>query len=176
ACPHAYFVRYLLGVRPLDDAAEELALSPMERGNVVHHTLDRFHRLVVAGELPQPDARGWTAAHAEVLLSLFDEVADEFERTGRTGRPAHWALDRPTVRADLLRWFHRDGEIAAARRAQVIHSELRFGYDDPVTLPLPDGRRFPVAGFVDRVDELADGQLVVMDHKTGGAGDFTAIT
>jgi RecB family exonuclease len=176
ACPHAYFVRYLLGVRPLDDAAEDVALSPMERGNVVHHTLDRFHRLVVAGDLPQPDVQGWTEEHAKVLLTLFDEVADEFERTGRTGRAAHWALDRPTVRADLLQWFARDGDVAAARQARVVHSELRFGYDETVSLPLPDGRRFPVAGFVDRVDEQADGQLVVMDHKTGGAGDFTGIT
>lgn len=176
ACPHAYFVRYLLGVRPLDDAGDDVALSPIERGNVVHHTLDRFHRLVVAGELPQPDARGWTEHHRAVLAQLFDEVADEFERTGRTGRPAHWALDRPTVRADLLQWFELDGRVAASRRARVIHSELRFGYDDPVTLPLPGGRRFPVAGFVDRLDELAGGELVVMDHKTGGAGDFTGIT
>lgn len=176
ACPHAYFVRYLLGVRPLDDAGEDLALSPMERGNVVHHTLDRFHRRVVAGELPQPDVDGWTEQHAEVLLSIFDEVADEFERTGRTGRAAHWALDRPTVRADLLHWFALDGQVAAARQARVIRSELRFGYDEPVTLPLPGGRRLPVAGFVDRLDEQADGQLIVMDHKTGGAGDFTGIT
>lgn len=176
ACPHAYFVRYLLGVRPLDDATDDLALSPIERGNVVHHTLDRFHRLVVDGELPQPGPGGWTEGHAAVLLALFDEVADEFERTGRTGRAAHWALDRPTVRADLLRWFALDGQIAAARRAHVIHSELRFGYDQPVTLPLPDGTRFAVAGFVDRLDETADGQLVVMDHKTGGSSDFTGIT
>jgi ATP-dependent helicase/nuclease subunit B len=175
-CPHAYFVRYLLGVRPLDDAGDELALSPIERGNVVHHTLDRFHQLVVAGALAQPGADGWSDDHVRVLLELFDEVADEFERTGRTGRPAHWALDRPTVRADLATWFLLDGRTAAARRARVIHSELRFGYDDPVTLPLPDGSRFPVAGFVDRVDEQVDGQLIVMDHKTGGAGEFTGIT
>ena len=176
ACPHAYFVRFLLGVKPLDDAADDLALSPMERGNVVHHTLDRFHRLVVAGELAQPETRGWTDEHVTALLALFDEVADDFERTGRTGRAAHWALDRPTVRADLLHWFLLDGQISAARHARVIHSELRFGYDEPVTLPLPDGSRFPVAGFVDRLDEQADGQLVVMDHKTGGASDFTRIT
>jgi ATP-dependent helicase/nuclease subunit B len=176
ACPHAYFVRYLLGVKPLDDAADDLALSPMERGNVVHHTLDRFHRLVVAGDLPQPDAHGWSDEHAAVLLDLFDEVADEFERTGRTGRAAHWALDRPTVRADLLRWFVMDGQVAAARHARVIHSELRFGYDEPVTLPLPGGSRFAVAGFVDRLDEQADGQLVVMDHKTGSARDVTGIS
>ncbi|MFP5487398.1 MAG: PD-(D/E)XK nuclease family protein, partial [Acidimicrobiia bacterium] len=175
-CPHAYFVRYLLGVTPLDDAGDELALSPMERGNVVHHTLDRFHRLVVAGDLPQPGPTGWTSEHVDALLALFEEVADEFEQTGRTGRPAHWALDRPTVRADLLHWFAIDGRLVAARRARVIHSELRFGYEEPVTLPLPDGGRFPVAGFVDRLDEQADGQLVVMDHKTGGSKDFAGIT
>lgn len=175
-CPHAYFVRHLLGVRPLDDATDEFALSPIERGNVVHHALDRFHRLVVAGDVPQPGPTGWTSGHLDVLLTLFDEVADEFERTGRTGRPAHWALDRPTVRAELLHWFELDGRLAAARRARVIHSELRFGYDEPVTLPLPDGGRLRVAGFVDRVDELADGRLVVMDHKTGGSQGFTGIT
>ena len=95
---------------------------------------------------------------------------------GPTGRAAHWAVDRPTVRADLVKWFALDGQIAAARRAKVIHSELRFGYDEPVTLPLPDGSRFPVAGFVDRLDEQADGQLIVMNHKTGATTEFTGLT
>ena len=175
SCPHAYFVRHLLGVRPLDDPADEVALSPMERGNVVHDTLDRFHRLVVAGELDQPGPAGWTSAHVARLERLFDEVADEFERTGRTGRAAHWFLDRRSVRNDLLNWFVRDGATAAARGARVVHSELRFGYDEPVTLPLPDGRRLAVAGYVDRVDEQADGDLIVMDHKTGRSDKFKAI-
>ncbi len=175
ACPHAYFVRHLLGVRPLDDPTDEVALSPIERGNVVHTTLDRFHQLVVAGELDQPGPDGWTSDHVRVLVQLFDEVADEFERTGRTGRPAHWFLDRRAVRTDLLNWFTLDGETAAARGARVVHSELRFGWDSPVVLPLPDGRRLAVAGFVDRIDEQANGDLVVMDHKSGNATKYARI-
>ena len=175
SCPHAYFVRYLLGVRPLDDGVDDLRLSPIERGNVVHATLDRFHRRVVAGELPQPDD-GWLDVHVRALVDLFDEVADEYERTGRTGRAAHWFLDRRRVRDDLLQWFVRDGETAAARHAHVVHSELAFGYDRPVTLPLPGGDRLPVAGYVDRIDVQRDGELVVMDHKTGRANEFAGIT
>ena len=175
ACPHAYFVRHLLGVRPLDDPSDEVALSPIERGNAVHETLDRFHQLVVAGDVDQPGPDGWTPDQVTVLQQLFDAVADEFERTGRTGRAAHWFLDRRSVRNDLLNWFVLDGQAAAGRGARVVHSELRFGWDDPVTLPLPDGRRLAVAGYVDRVDEQVNGDLVVMDHKSGSADKYSNV-
>ena len=175
-CPHAYFMRYLLGVHPLDDPADELALTPIERGNVVHHTLDAFHRAVLAGELPQPDERGWLPEHVAALQTIFDEIADRFERGGRTGSAAHWFLDRRGVRNELVNWFVADGELVAARRAHVLESELRFGDDDDVALPLPDGRRIAVAGFVDRIDQSADGGLYVMDHKSGNPKYYGSIT
>ena len=176
SCPHGYFMRYLLGVRPLDDPADELGLSPMERGNVVHETLDRFHRLVIAGEVAQPGPDGWSHEATRVLLETFEQTADEFERSGRTGRAANWFLQRHSVRHELLNWFAADGRLVAARGAEVIHSELRFGYDGEVTLPLADGRRLPVAGFADRIDRTRAGELVIMDHKTGKADRFKKVT
>lgn len=177
SCPHGYFMRYLLGVRPLDDPADELGLSPMERGNVVHETLDRFHRKVIAGEIPQPGPDGWPKAATAALLELFELTADEFERSGRTGRPANWFLQRRAVRNELLNWFVDDGHRTAARDAEVMHSELRFGYDDvPVTLPLAGGRRLAVAGFADRIDRRRNGELIIVDHKTGKADSFKKIT
>ena len=176
SCPHGYFMRYLLGVRPLDDPADELGLSPMERGNVIHETLDRFHRRVIDGEVPQPGGDGWSHAATTVLLETFETTADEFERSGRTGRAANWFLQRRAVRTELLDWFVADGLRAAERGARVIHSELRFGYDDgSVTLPLADGRRLAVAGYADRVDRTAGGELVIMDHKTGKPDAFKKI-
>ncbi len=171
-CPHAYFVHYLLGVRPLDDTTDDLALSPIERGNVVHDTLDRFNHLVLSGELPQPGPDGWTTAHLQHLLSIYEEVADDFERAGRTGRAAHWYLDRATVRADLIEWFARDGATVADRAAEIISSELRFGGDGHVTLPLGDDRRLALHGWVDRIDRRRDGDLIVIDHKTGSASTY----
>jgi RecB family exonuclease len=176
ACPFAYFMRYLLGVHPIDDPADELGLSPMERGNVIHVTLDRFHRLVIAGDVPQPGPTGWSADARRVLVETFENTADEFERSGRTGRPANWFLERQVVRGELLDWFVADGTRAGGRGAAVVHSELRFGHDGDVTLPLADGRHLAVSGFADRVDRTADGELVIMDHKTGKPDQFKKVT
>lgn len=174
-CPHGYFVQYLLGVRHVDDSTEELALSPIERGNVVHDTLDRFNHEVLSGSLPQPGPQGWTPAHEARLITIYDQVADEFERTGRTGRAAHWQLDRQSVRNELTTWLAADGAHAAATGAQILSSELRFGGDGTVSLPLPDGRSLAVRGSVDRIDRRSSGELVVMDHKTGRDTDFKQI-
>lgn len=174
-CPHGYFVQYLLGVRPVEDSSEDLALSPIERGNVVHDTLDRFNHDVLSGALPQPGPHGWSPTHTARLLAIYDQVADEFERTGRTGRAAHWQLDRRSVQNELLNWFAADGAHAAATGAHVVSSELRFGADGTVALPLPDGRSLAVRGSVDRIDRRSTGELVVMDHKTGRDDDYRRI-
>ena len=178
SCPHGYFMRYLLGVRRLDDPADELGLSPIERGNVVHTTLDRFHHKVIDGEIAQPGPGGWSCGATRALLETFEATADEFERSGRTGRPANWFLERRSVGKELRDWIVADGKLAAERGAEVVHSELRFGYDDDaeVSLPLADGRRLKVAGFADRIDRRPGGELVIMDHKTGSAEPFKKIT
>lgn len=176
ACPHGYFVRYLLGIRPLDDPGDELDLSPLERGNVMHETLDRFHRRVIAGDIDQPGADGWSAGAGAALLEIFDVTAGEWERSGRTGRAANWFLQRRAIGRELLAWLTHDGLVAAARGAEVAHSELRFGDDDaPVSLPLADGRRIRVFGAADRIDRLRSGEIVIMDHKTGKPDDFKKI-
>lgn len=175
SCPHAYFMRHLLGVVPIDDPADELGLSPLERGNVIHDTLDRFHRLVLAGEIAQPGTDGWSADAVTALMQVFEETADLYERTGRTGRAANWFLQRRSVRNEVLNWIAEDGQVAAARHAEVIHSELGFGRDGEVVLPLPDGRRLAVLGFADRIDRTRSGELVIVDHKTGKADPFKKI-
>jgi hypothetical protein len=80
------------------------------------------------------------------------------------------------VLTELLNWFARDGITAAERGVQIVSSELRFGSDGSVTLPLPQGRRLAVRGSVDRIDRRRTGELVVMDHKTGRDLDFKHIT
>lgn len=174
ACPHAYFVTYLLGVRPLDDPEAELEIRPNTRGDLVHDTLDELHREVIAGVLPQPTA-GWQPEHIARALELFEAQCAAYERTGRTGRPASWAVERQMLHAELLEWFHHDSERLRARRAEIVWSEGRFGEDGDVWLPLPDGSRLAVRGRIDRVDRTASGTLVVVDHKTGKPDGYKAV-
>jgi hypothetical protein len=167
ACPHAYFVRYLLGVRPIDEPDSEITITALERGSLHHDALDLFHRAVIAGDLPQPTSTGWSDVHRCALSRLLAEVCDRSERRGRTGRPAYWADERRRMEADLLEWLEHDGEQAAERGSSVIATEYRFSGDDDVHLALPSGRSLAITGAVDRIDRAADGMLIVTDHKTG---------
>ena len=94
ACPHAYFVRYLLGVSPVDEPAELLDLSPLDRGSAIHAAIDALQREVLAGRLRPPGDDGWTDEHAAALLASLDAICDDLEHGGRTGRAAYWATSR----------------------------------------------------------------------------------
>lgn len=183
ACPHAYFVTHLLGVRPVDEPDAQISISALDRGLVQHEALDRFHHDVIDGRLPQPAEGGWTDAHRESLLAHFEAVCDRYESMGRAGRPATWAGERARMRADLLGWLAHDSEVSRLRGVTILDSEHRFPADDEssgrpthVTLPLPDGRALAVKGSIDRLDRAADGTLVVTDHKTGKDDAFRKLS
>jgi len=190
-CPHAYFVRHLLKVSPIDEPEAAISITALDRGSAHHDALDRFHRAVLDGDLPPPGPSGWSSEHHAALGRFFDEVCVTTERRGRTGRPAFWSDERARMRTDLLGWLDRDSEYVAARGATVLASEFAFGRQrrDPGTsaadgtagtpldvhIELPDGRRLQLEGSIDRVDRTAGGELVVTDHKTGAKGKFTGL-
>ena len=170
ACPHAYFVRYLLGVRPVQEPDEITVLDPLDRGTAIHDAVDRLQRRALAGELPDPGTTGWTDAHAAALHVIAAQVADDLEATGRSGRVAYWVTERAKILRELSQWLDIDTEQWAGRR--LLASEQRFGDDEAVDLALPGGRRIAFKGTIDRIDELTDGTLLVTDHKTGKADPF----
>lgn len=175
-CPHAYFMRYLLRVRPVDEPGDEISITALDRGTAHHAALDKFHSAVISGELPQPTNHGWSDVHRTALANYFHEVCAQTESRGRTGRPAFWADERARMLADLLEWLDHDSQLVASRGSTVIASEKRFVEDDNVSIPLSDGRQIRLNGSIDRVDRTSDGSLVVTDHKTGDKRKFKALT
>jgi ATP-dependent helicase/nuclease subunit B len=175
ACPHGYFVRYVLGVKPVEEPGDEISITAADRGNVLHEVLDLFHREVIDGALPQPGAGGWGDAHRARLHELLAEVAQRYERAGRTGRPAFWAVERLRLESELMMWVEHDSASITSRGSSVVASEHRFGADGSVTLALPGGRRLAVYGTIDRIDRTTSG-LVVTDHKSGKADNYSAIS
>ncbi len=178
SCPHGWFMQHVLGLEAVEQPDEQLQITPRDRGTLVHAALDRFHRRVISGELPQPDAEGWGPLHFAALEAAFLEVAGQLEREGATGRTAFWHSEQTRQRFELAAWLRRDSDLVVARKAQVVASEYRFGFDDipPAELSLPDGTVVRMRGSVDRIDRCADGTLVVTDHKTGKPTAFTDIT
>ncbi|HAP75347.1 MAG TPA: hypothetical protein DCR14_04625, partial [Acidimicrobiaceae bacterium] len=178
SCPHAWFIQHVLGVEPVEQPDEQLQITPKDRGNLVHEALDRFHRQVIAGVLPQPGPHGWSPTHETALLACFADAAEGLEQLGLVGRTAFWHTEQDRQRGELVDWLRVDGQFVAERGATVLASEHRFGFGDvpPATLAMADGTAVQFRGFVDRIDRCADGSLVVTDHKTGSANSYRDIT
>jgi ATP-dependent helicase/nuclease subunit B len=178
ACPHAYFMRYLLGIKPVDEPDDEISITALDRGTTHHAALDRFHRAVISGELPQPTTGGWVDVHRTALMRYFDDECARAQRRGRTGRRAYWSDEQERMRADLLGWLDHDSVWSAARGSTVIASEHRFGDAGLGVSTVPQvgidigGRVIGLQGSVDRVDRATDGSIVVTDHKSGGADRY----
>ncbi|HLS74797.1 MAG TPA: PD-(D/E)XK nuclease family protein, partial [Actinomycetaceae bacterium] len=176
-CPHAYFMRRLLRVEPLEEPEELLTISPLQIGNFIHECVDRLvHEAAEQGTLPDY-GQPWQEQHRRRLQEIGAELAEEFAAQGLTGHPRLWDQERPRLLADLDALLDQDNTWRAQRNARVLRSELVFGRDGapPVTIDLPGGGAVQLAGSADRVDQLPDATLVVTDIKTGRATRFRVL-
>jgi len=170
ACPLHYYLEYVLGVGPLDEPDEDKA-DAAERGSSVHAVLERLvHAAIDAGKAP---AEPWSQAEHAEAQRMLSEQADRMLVEGKAGRPASWAVHVDRWRRQLRRVLLADDAYRAARGAVPRDVEHAFGRDDklPLVLDLPSGQ-MRLAGSIDRVDETGDGQLVVIDYKTGKAQNY----
>jgi ATP-dependent helicase/nuclease subunit B len=181
-CPHAYFVRYLLGVEPVDDPERQLSITPIDKGSLVHEVLEAFIRRVLErppGERPAPD-EPWSADDHRLMASIAARACDAYEARGMTGRPVFWRRDRAQVLALAERFLREDERFRRAARARPYAAELTFGRYGaeaaPVEVPLDDGRTLHFSGAIDRLDLAEDGTIVVTDYKTGSSSRFRRLS
>ncbi|MET0494380.1 MAG: PD-(D/E)XK nuclease family protein [Actinoplanes sp.] len=175
-CPHSYFVEKLLRVRPIETPEEQLTISPIERGNLYHETLDRFFvEQDAAGAVPG-GATAWSPGQRQSLRRIALAVADDLTVRGATGHRLLWAQELAGVLSRLDQYLDADEEMRAATGRKQIRSELAFGLhgEPPVPIALPDGRTLLLRGSADRVDTGPDG-LVVVDFKSGSKTAFAGL-
>jgi RecB family exonuclease len=180
ACPHRHLVEDLLGAAPVENPEEAFVITPIHRGNLIHKALERFIREVL--DRPEVDrpAPGmpWTAADVERITEIGEELCDEYEALGITGRPIFWRRDRRRILLDLHQFLVRDSIHRIETRSAPFAAELSFGFGDglpAVQVPLPDGRSLAVRGWIDRVDLRSDGTVHVTDYKTGSMWGYGGV-
>lgn len=143
--PYAIYARHVLRLRPLDPIDADPGAA--DRGTFIHDALDLFLR-----EFPR------------------DMPEDAEERLIAIGRECFGeALQHPNVHAFWWPRFERIAgwvvETERERRALVVQS---FG-EITGTLTLPaKGGPFTLSGKADRIDRRGDGDLDIIDYKTGG--------
>lgn len=180
SCPRAYLIEDLLRASPVENPEDELEMSPLEKGSLVHQVLEDFLTEVLARpehERPGP-FQPWTEADHRRIEELGRRRCDEWEARGLTGRPIFWRRDRRRILADLHAFLDRDSAHRAARRTTPLAAELGFGFDGddpPVEVALPDGRVLRFRGRADRLDRAEDGTLHVIDYKTGSSRGYDGL-
>ncbi len=145
--PYAIYAKRVLGLKALDPLDEEPGAA--ERGQIIHGVLEEFIRQHPT-KLP-PDSADALAELLQIGEELFAARAD-----------------RPSIRAfwwprfeQIARWFidyeyRRHGGIARS------YVELEGTYKFETAQGL-----FALRGRADRIDQLADGTLAILDYKTG---------
>lgn len=176
ACGFRYFLKYVLDVADRDDPERTDDISALDRGALIHVTLERFIAEAIDRGAPAPQTR-WNIDDRARLHEIAAEVADEYEATGRTGRSIHWRVQRDDLRDLLDLFLDVDDQFRRSHQAVPVEVELDLGVrsGDPVEFALPNGRRIAMRGVVDRVDTTLDGRVVVSDYKSGKGAKFKTL-
>lgn len=174
SCGFRYLMQYVLGASDRDDPERIEELSAMDRGSLLHETLEEFIQQALDDGPPEP-AAPWSESDIHRLHEIAERVAHEYERSGRTGRPVHWRVQRDDLHDLLDAFIEVDNRFRAAHGVTPNRVELDFGVRDgtPVEIDLPDGRTVKMRGVADRIDMSADGRrTVVSDYKSGKGAKF----
>lgn len=172
-CPHQYYVRYLLGVDPLETPELRLRIDPLSKGTLIHEILEAFVRHRIAAS--QPDRFGWNTDDADRLHDIADTAFAAVKARGLTGEALYWQRDQVLLRRDLDEFLSLDTKRRRDGRLRPVATELEFGLAgaDAVQVPLPNGPTIALRGSIDLVDETPNGDLVVVDYKTGKRSPIT---
>jgi ATP-dependent helicase/DNAse subunit B len=170
-CPCRYFLEALLGLSPLEEPDRLVALTPLDRGTLMHRILFLFFsRLKETGRLPlRPEEESLLS---EMLFEIAGDILKNFEQERATGYPLLWSLEKARIFASLQGFLR--AELQNGEGYRPAYLEQKFS----CLFPLGDRASLLLKGRIDRIDLSADGLGArVLDYKTGqpqriGDGEF----
>lgn len=159
SCPFQFFVTYVLGLEPRPTPVE--GLDRRQLGSIYHHLLAEVYS---AAEDPTSE---------ECLLKALEQIGETVldqapEREGFR-ETAWWRETRreiiETTRQNLIKLAQQGQDFVPK------YYEVSFGLEDKPALVICDerGDSFRLRGVIDRVDARENGEVRVIDYKTGKA-------
>ena len=156
-CPHQFFVGTALGLEPR--LLPALGLDASQLGSILHKILEQVYR------------EGFDAADGAAIDTAVGRVADQVFRTAPDDygfRPsALWEIEKGQLKASVANTVRK---LAEDITWIPFGYELAFGLHGKPPLEIAlQGETIRVRGVIDRVDINANGDLRVIDYKTGGS-------
>ncbi len=125
-CPHAYFVRHILGVRALEDPDDSYRMAPQVKGSLIHDILERWlNEAISSRQVPAPD-EAWSDRQRKRLASIAQEECDRFAASGLVGRPLYWDHERREILSDLNRMLDFDKRKRSEHSSRPVAAEAAF--------------------------------------------------
>ena len=139
--PYQFYAREILKLKTLDPLAADPFSDPALRGTLVHDILDKWHK--ARRDTPDLPITPFAVAHLEE----------------KQVHPLFRGLWQPRLLAALERFEELiDAAAGEGRRVLVSESKGNMTFNG-----------VNVMGIADRIDELPDGTLAIIDYKTGGS-------
>lgn len=167
ACPFRHYVTYGL----LPEERKDWEVTPIERGNFFHDSLQRFAQLA-SGNARYPDI---TPDEVAAMADQASAPLEEALKDGPMGDGPRSLASLAQAKRVVLRACAAVTDHLAAGKFRLEKAEANFGFPGadsfpPVTLRLSDGTELSLHGRIDRIDSYSGGDAVyrrVVDYKSG---------
>lgn len=150
ACPFRAFAEHRLGARPADPIPR--GMEARDRGTLLHAALQEFWRVVVSQDALLALDEEALALH---IRDAVDAGVRQVRREPRVAGDPLLEVERERCMDVLRAWM----ELERARAPFTVHMR-----EKEISLHVGD---LALRGRIDRVDQLADGRLALVDYKTG---------
>ena len=157
-CPAWAFYRHRLGAEPLETPVD--GLDARGRGSLVHKVLECFWRGRDLAGVQSMDADGLREA---VEAAVDNGVAQFSEQLEAPLTPRFLQLERERLVALLGEWVAHEAQRGVPFAVRACEDER-----------LVEVGGISVRLIVDRIDELDDGSLLMIDYKTGSSIDASS--
>jgi len=155
-CPYLFYMQRLLRIRSPQRVERNYHkwLSAAEMGDFCHAVLEKYY----------------TPGRSESLETLFE---GEFENLEKRIPLPHRRL-KAEMRETLRGIVQRAVDWTTASGRTVVAPERKFPEEGQTGLPMSFGKwNLKMKGSIDRVDRLDNGELAILDYKTGRPENYT---
>ena len=143
-CPRRYYYQFIENIPPLDTREKQgKRLPPDVLGSLVHQVLEQYAKWRMENGFAEDDA---------VWMAYYRDAAEEL---------ANGRFDLTQEAETMLReYLHSDLYRSFASKQKFAEYEFQ--------VQLLDGEhRFIITGFIDAVAEISQGELIIIDYKSG---------
>ncbi|MBS40392.1 MAG: double-strand break repair protein AddB [Rhodospirillales bacterium] len=144
--PYAIYARHILNLRPLDEIDGDPSIA--DRGTMIHEALERF-----VSDYPSQMPFDVSKVLRDIGIAAFGNAL---------AYPSVWAFWWPRYER-IIDWFAAN-EVDYRKTVHATHTEVTG-----LLKIQSDYGQFTLVAKADRIDELKDGTISIIDYKTGAS-------